>query len=79
MIKSQLIEICDEDKQCQDDVNDQYYPCLKNTDFLKYMNSVKSKEDEYLQSTMNQLSACILDGDDQPYFDFDGLITENNL
>jgi hypothetical protein len=68
MVKDQLSDACGEDSDCAQAVDKQFDACLEKSDFLKYMNSPKSEEDKYLDSTFDFLYSCIVDKDGYPYF-----------
>ena len=73
-IKSQMIGVCGEaDKECIAAVEEQYDACearYKN-EWSAYMDARSSEEDELLDDYMSKLFACVVDENDEPYFEYD--------
>lgn len=70
-IKKQLNELCEGEAACESDLEQQYDACIRQSDFLAYMNSPEEEEDALLDKTYGQLTDCIVDKDGVPHFTYD--------
>lgn len=71
MIKQGMVETCGEDDQpCLQAVENQFGACQQKyqVQWNAYMNAPTEKEDELLDTYMNNMYDCIVDEKGEPYF-----------